>query len=154
MLKDMFIIICCISWSIFWSFILNISIKRIERALASFYLPLRDEHLKEYVKQSKAIKFIRKHTGLSDYDNIHWAYSVLHSLQIILVLGTPIVLSSRFFTTMEASFKLYIVFWITVTLVFNLFADGFGIVQSIRCSKIKKTNPKYAKCKVRRWNHF
>lgn len=150
----MLLIICCISKSIFWSFIINISIKRIERALAQFYLPLRDEHPNEYVKQSKAIKFIRKHTGLSDYDNIHWVYSVLHYLQIILVLGTPIVLSSGIFTTVEASTKLYIVFWITVALVFSLFADGFAIVQSIRCSKIKKTNPKYAKCEVHRWKDF
>ena len=151
MLKDMYIIICCISLSIFWSFLLNIGIKRIERALASFYLPLRDEHPKEYVKQSKAIKFIRKHTGLSDYDNIHWAYSVLHYLQIILVLGTPIVLSSRIFTTVKASTDLYLVFWLTMSVVFRLFAEVFVAVQSIRCSKIKKTNPKYAKCEVRRW---
>ena len=150
----MLLIICCIFNTVFWSFIINVSIKRIERALAEFYLPLRDEHPKEYVKQSKAIKFIRKHTGLSDYDNIHWIYSVLHYLQIILVLGTPIVLSSGMFTTVKASANIYLVFWLAVTLIFSLFAEDFAIVQSIRCSKIKKTNPTYAKCEVRRWKDF
>ena len=151
MLKDIYIIICCISLSIFWSFLLNIGIKRIERAFEEFYSPLINEHPKEYVKQSKVIKFIRKHTGFDDFYEIHWIYCVLHFFPIILVLGTPIVLSSRIFTTMEASFKLYIVFLVTVSVVCRLIMFVFGAVQEIRCSKIKKTNPKYAKRYVLRW---
>ncbi len=147
-------IVCCIFNTVFWSFIINVSIKRIERALAEFYHPLRNAHPKEYVKQSRAVKFIRKHTGLSDYDNIHWAYSVLHYLQIILVLGTPVVLSSGFFTTVKEAANIYLVFWLTVTLAFSFFAEGFAFVQAIRCRKIKKTDPKYAKCEVHRWKDF
>lgn len=147
-------IICCISNTIFWFFINNISIKRIERALAEFYLPLRDGHPNEYVKQSKAVKFIRKHTGLSDYDNIHWVYSVLHYLQIILVLGTSIVLFSGIFITVKSSIKIYIIFWLTVMIGFSFLAEGFAFFQAIRCVKIKKTNPKYAKCEVHRWKDF
>ncbi len=153
MIKDIFLIICCIASSILWFYIMNVNIKRIERALGQFYLPLRNEHPNEYVKQSKMIKFIRKHTGLSDYDNVHWVYSVLHYLQVALLLGTPIVLASRFSVTFEATLKAYIIFFFIVMIPFTLFADIFGCVQSTRCSKIKKTNPKYAKCEVRRWKN-
>lgn len=126
---------------------MNIRIKRIERGLRQFYLPLRDEHPKEYVKQTKAIKFIRSHTGLSDYDNIHWVYSVLHYLQIILILGTPLTLASGFFTTVNEA-DIYIGFFLIVMFAFCLFSYTFAIVQATRSDKIKKTNPKYSKCVV------
>lgn len=147
----MLIIICCIANTIFWAFIIHVNIKRLERAFRQFYLPLRDEHPKEYFKQSKVVRFIRLHTGLSDYDNLHWVYIVLHYLQIILVLGTPIALSSAFFASVDEPFKIYIIFWMIVLIAFNLFVYIFGFVQTFRVSKIKKTNPKYANCEVLRW---
>jgi hypothetical protein len=147
----MYLIICCISNTIFWLFIINVNIKRLEKAFRQFYLPLRNEHPNDYIKQSKAIKFIRKHTGLSDYDNIHWVYSVLHYLQIILALGTSLVLSLGIITTIEVTIKIYIVFWVIVITVFNSFVYIFGFIQTNRCSKIKKTNSKYAQCEVFPW---
>lgn len=142
---------CCIANTIFWAFIIHVNIKRLERAFKQFYLPLRDEHPKEYFKQSKEVSFIRRHTGLSDNDSIHWVYIALHYLQIILVSGTPIALLSGFFTSVERSFKIYFVFWVIVIVVFNLLVYGFGFVQTFRSSRIKRENPKYAKCKVFQW---
>lgn len=151
MLKDIFLIICCVCNSISWLFIMNTSVKRIEKALRQFYLPLKDGHPNEYVKQSISIRLIRSHTGLSNYDRIHWVYCVLHYIQIALVLGTPVVLLLRFFMPLEVSIKAYILFWMTLVIVFSLFADIFACVQATRCSKIRKTNPKYSKCEVYRW---
>lgn len=147
----MLIIICCIANTVFWTFIIHVNIKRLERAFRQFYLPLRDGHPKEYFKQNKVIKFIRSHTGLSDYDNLHWVYIALHYLQMILALGTPIALSSVFFTSVEYAFKIYIVFWAIVIFAFTSFAYIFGFVQTFRAKKIKKTNPMYANCEVFQW---
>ena len=152
-MNEVFLMLGCILNSAFWFFIMNIGIKRIERALRQFYLPLRDGHPNEYIKQSKVIKFIRRHTKLSDYDDIHWAYSMLHCLQIILLFGTPIVAVSAFFVTAKTSFSVYIAFFIVVMITFSLLADIFACFQAIRCSKIKKTNPKYAKCEVLHWKN-
>lgn len=134
--------------TIFWAFIIKVNIKRLENAFRQFYLPLRDEYPKEYFKQNKLIKFIRSHTGLSDYDNLHWVYIALHYLQLILVLGTLLVLFSGFYTTVQTVFKIYIIFWVTIIIAFNSCVYIFGFVQTNRSNKIKKTNPKYAKCEV------
>ena len=153
MIKNVLYSFCCICNSLAWFYILSINIKRVERALRQFYLPLRDEHPKEYVKQSRLIKFVRRHTRLSVYDRIHWVYSILHYLQVILVLGTPLIVTFGFFETFEMSLKMYMIFWLVTVFIFTLFADIFGCVQATRCSKIKKGNPKYKKCDVLRWKH-
>lgn len=144
-------IILFIANTIFWTHIYTKRIKHIERALRQFYLPLRDEHPKEYFKQNKFIKFIRSHTGLSDYDNLHWVYIVIHYLQTIWLLGSSVILFTAFFITLDVAIVVNEIFCIITQFSATLLIDIFGCVQESRSKKIKKRNPKYANCEIFRW---
>lgn len=144
-------IICCVSSSIVWFYLCSRIIKKGERFASSFYLPLRDGHPKEYLKQPKLIKRLRKYFKLSTYDKLHWVYIVLHYLQIVILCTAALPVILPLFYSIDFTIVVYIITFIVVLFIFRAIETIFELVQSIRCDKIKKTNPEYAKCKLKDW---
>ena len=144
-------IICCVSASIVWFYLCSGIIKRGERYACNFYLPLRDGHPKEYFKQPKLIKRLRKYFKLSTYDNLHWVYIMLHYLQIVILCTAALPLILALFYSIDFVVIVHLFAVGSMLFVFRAIESIFEFVQGARCNKIKKTNPKYAKCKVKEW---
>lgn len=95
-------IIICIPVSLFNFYIMcGRGISRAEKIYMKFRVPLREGYPKEYFKQNKFIKFIRKQLKLSTYDTLHYSILILHYIQFV-ILCTPFCLCLFGFSMFES----------------------------------------------------
>ena len=136
-------------------FLTGVIIKRSERCVDAFYSPLREKYKKSYFKQNKIIKFIRKFYKMDTQSTIHWAYYIYHYIQLIAATSLPIIMIlSLFFHTLISYKKI-------ISIGFLISWGHFGViaiteyllllVETSKCKKIKKENPKYAKKDFYNW---
>lgn len=136
-------------------FLTGVIIKRSERCVDAFYLPLREKYKKSYFKQNKIIKFIRKLYKMDTQNTIHWGYCIYHYIQLLAATSLPIIMIlSLFFHTLISYEKI-------ISIGFLISGGHFGviaiteyllmIVETSKCIKIKKENPKYAKKDFYNW---
>ena len=149
-------IIICILISLLQFYLGVLSIRRLEKLYIKFRVPLREGHPKEYFKQNKLIKYIRKRLKLSTYDTLHYSIIILHYVHLVetftplcmFLLGVSVVAS-------VSQMALYFGVLYLEAVVSGLIWNTHAIVKEFRCRKIRKTNPKYSKYSVNeRWGFW
>ena len=142
--------VICILVSLYFFYCAGSKIRRAEKIYMKFRVPLREGHPKEYLKQNKFIKFIRKLSKLSTYDTLHYSIIILHYIQFV-ILCTPLCLCLFGFSVFESEMMYFIAIALE-SLIFMLVWDTHLAVKEFRCRKIRKTNPKYSKYSMdERW---
>ena len=136
-------------------FLTGVIISRSEKCVSAFYWPLREKYPKSYFKQNKTIRWIRKFYKMDTQSTIHWAYYIYHYIQLIAATSLPIILilSLSLHTLIPYDKVIFIGFLITGGHygTIALTDDLLLLVETSKCKKIKKENPKYAKKDFYNW---
>ena len=135
----------CIVSSILALFITGISIRRVEKYTCAFDYPMKKKYPHSYVRQNKIVKYIRKLYKMDTDNTIHWVICCFHYLQLAAMIAPILVLILSLFVSQETAFCIYLLFSLGHLGVIGLNSKIFLCIQALRCEKIKKENPKYAK---------
>lgn len=121
---------------------------RTERLVGNFYWPLREYYPRSYVKQSPLISSLRKKFKMDSTGTIHWFICLMHYFQLVMLTLPPISLLLFLILTKEWAMRICIMIPL---MSFMVTVGGMGYIftlsQCIKCSKIRKRNPKYSKLK-------
>ena len=148
--NDCFIIlqyVVCLAASLFFS---GVVIKRLEKAVSEFSYALREKYKRTYVKQNKIIKFIRGIYKMDTSLSIHWMHCVFHYLQLVAVFLSASLFVLFLIIYSRVSFQTAMLICIGISVghfgIIAIFGRILLCVEIFKCNKIKKENPKYAKC--------
>lgn len=133
---------------------IGIEVKRFERYLSDFRWALRETYPKSYFKQIALIRFVRKLFKADIKISLHWMTVLYHCYQLLALIVLIITFLASLF--MPAEYFDAADFYAIKNLKFALLPFGviciaeyiFLLVQYNKCKKIRKTNPKYSKCKL------
>lgn len=136
-------------------FLTGVIISRSEKCVSDFYLPLREKYPKSYFKQNKIIKFVRNFYKMDTQSTIHWGYCIYHYIQLTAATSLPIIMMlSLFFHTLIPYKKVISIGLLILWGHFGVIALTdylLLLVETSKCKKIKKENPKYAKKDFYNW---
>lgn len=144
-----FIMVVLLSLALFWR--MGVSIKRYEGVVIRFYWALREKYPHSYVKQAMPVRFVRKRFQMDSKERIHWVISFCHYLQLVMLAAPIITLFLCLIIPTGCSFASCLKAAVFPCALFSITLRVFLFIQCIRCDKIKKKNPKYAKAELQEW---
>ena len=151
MLEDMWNSPLVIVQPLVMSILAGLVIRRFERIVSPFYWALKKKYPRSYVKQNKTVKVIRKCQGMETRNDIHWLFCVFHHLQLVMIVSPilrpilPLVLPT------DAAIVTYYAIGLGPFGVIALVGSGSSFVQAVRCQRIKKKDPRYARTDLYHW---
>ena len=138
-------------------FCMRNAIKRSENSVIAFYHALRERYPRGYVKQNRAVVFIRKLLRLDTQGTIHWTVCAIHYIQPVMASSPVLTLFLLPLYPFDIAVAWGLVFFTGIPMALMLILlEVTTWVLVLRCGRIKKADPKYAKRDIRPWrgNHL
>lgn len=133
-------------------FLTGNGIKRCENSVSAFYHPLREKYPGGYVRQNRVVTFIRKLLRMDTQGTIHWTVCAIHYIQPVMASSPVLTMFLLRFYPFNIAVAWGLVFFTGVPMAFMMILLEVSTwVLVLRCGRIKKTDPKYAKRNTRPW---